>query len=152
MRGTYPNLVADRIRAAREKAGLTQKQLGEAAGIAEPTIRRYELGRLNPKIETLENLARALGCSALELKYGAPEERTEERRCSEMPERKSAAPRKGERLEITLKGLALVELAEAGVIQREESGGVDTEGFERFWEAFEPKLMKAVNDAIWDAL
>ena len=39
--------VGERIRAARKAKGLTQKQLGEACGIAEPTIRRYELGKLN---------------------------------------------------------------------------------------------------------
>ena len=55
------------IRKARKEAGLTQKQLGEKAGIAEPTIRRYELGKLNPKIETLQKIARALNISVNEL-------------------------------------------------------------------------------------
>ncbi len=50
----------DRIRAARKAKGYTQKQLGEACGIAEPTIRRYELGKLNPKFETLRKIAKAL--------------------------------------------------------------------------------------------
>ena len=55
------------IRKARKDAGLTQKQLGEKSGIAEPTIRRYELGKLNPKIETLQKIARALNISVNEL-------------------------------------------------------------------------------------
>ena len=59
--------VGERIRAARKAKGLTQKALGEACGIAEPTIRRYELGKLNPKYETLEKIASALGLSASEL-------------------------------------------------------------------------------------
>jgi len=50
----------ERIRAARKKAGLTQKQLSELTGIAEPTIRRYELGKLNPKYETVGKLAAAM--------------------------------------------------------------------------------------------
>lgn len=50
----------DRIRAARKDRKLTQKQLGELCGIAEPTIRRYELGKLNPKYETLQRIADAL--------------------------------------------------------------------------------------------
>ena len=54
----------ERIKTARQNAGLTQKQLGEACGIAEPTIRRYELGKLNPKFETLERIAGALNTSA----------------------------------------------------------------------------------------
>lgn len=49
------------IRFHRQRLGLTQKELGEKAGIAEPTIRRYELGKLNPKYETLEKIAGALG-------------------------------------------------------------------------------------------
>jgi len=55
--------VGELIRSARKKRGLTQKALGEACGIAEPTIRRYELGKLNPKRETIEKIAFALGIS-----------------------------------------------------------------------------------------
>lgn len=50
----------ERIRAARKKAKLTQDQLSMRSGIAAPTIRSYESGRLNPKIETLSKLAKAL--------------------------------------------------------------------------------------------
>ena len=57
------SLAGDNIRAARMAAGLTQKQLGDKAGIAEPTIRRYELGKLNPKLSTLQKIANALGVS-----------------------------------------------------------------------------------------
>lgn len=57
----------EKIRAARKKAGLTQKQLGELCGIAEPTIRRYELGKLKPKLETLLKIAKPLGFHCIEL-------------------------------------------------------------------------------------
>lgn len=50
----------EKIRQVRKRRNLTQKQLGELAGIAEPTIRRYELGKLNPKFETLQKIASAL--------------------------------------------------------------------------------------------
>lgn len=53
----------ERIRNMRKNRKLTQKQLGELCGIAEPTIRRYELGKLNPKYETLERIAAALHTS-----------------------------------------------------------------------------------------
>lgn len=53
--------IGERIRNVRKSKNLTQKQLGELAGIAEPTIRRYELGKLNPKYETIEKIACALG-------------------------------------------------------------------------------------------
>ena len=52
--------IGEQIRASRKKAKMTQKQLGEACGIAEPTIRRYELGKLNPKVETIQKIAKAL--------------------------------------------------------------------------------------------
>lgn len=55
--------IAERIRFARQAAGLTQKQLGERAGIAEPTIRKYELEKLNPKRSTLEKIANAVELS-----------------------------------------------------------------------------------------
>lgn len=56
--------IGDRIRKARKAKGYTQKQLGEACGIAEPTIRRYELGKLNPKFETLQKIAKPLGVTS----------------------------------------------------------------------------------------
>lgn len=59
--------VGEQIRNIRKAKGWTQKRLGEACGIAEPTIRRYELGKLNPKIETLQRIAKALGVSTFEL-------------------------------------------------------------------------------------
>ncbi|WP_296035343.1 helix-turn-helix transcriptional regulator [uncultured Gemmiger sp.] len=59
--------IGEHIRDQRLRQGLTQKELGERAGIAEPTIRRYELGKLNPKIETVEKIAKALGISTLDL-------------------------------------------------------------------------------------
>ena len=52
--------IGERIRMARLEKGLTQRELGEKSGIAEPTIRKYELGKLNPKLETLKRLALAL--------------------------------------------------------------------------------------------
>lgn len=55
--------IGERIRAARELRKLTQREVGERSGIAEPTIRRYELGKLNPKYETLQRIAEALDVS-----------------------------------------------------------------------------------------
>lgn len=54
--------VGNRIREVRKQRGYTQKKLGELCGIAEPTIRRYENGKLNPKRETIEKIATALEC------------------------------------------------------------------------------------------
>ena len=62
----------ERIRYIRKSKGLTQKALGELCGIAEPTIRRYELGKLNPKYETLQKIAKAMDVPISEL-LGSPE-------------------------------------------------------------------------------
>ncbi len=43
--------VGERIRQNRLNKKMTQKELGEKAGIAEPTIRRYELGKLTPNLK-----------------------------------------------------------------------------------------------------
>ena len=55
--------LAGDIRRIRKKRGLTQKQLGELCGIDEANIRKYENGKQNPKIETLEKIAKVLQCS-----------------------------------------------------------------------------------------
>ena len=49
-----------KLKTLRLEKGLTQKQLGERSGIADPTIRKYESGKLNPKLETIQKLADAL--------------------------------------------------------------------------------------------
>ncbi|HIR46154.1 MAG TPA: helix-turn-helix transcriptional regulator [Candidatus Caccousia avicola] len=63
--------VGEKIRAARKAKNLTQKQLGELCDpvIAEPTIRRYELGKLNPKFETLSKIAKALQIPVTDLVF-----------------------------------------------------------------------------------
>lgn len=51
----------DRIKTCRKKAGFTQKQLAEKCGMAEITIRQYESGKRQPRIEQLRRIAAALG-------------------------------------------------------------------------------------------
>lgn len=55
--------IGEKIKFLRQKKGLTQKQLGDLCGMADSAIRRYESGRANPKIETLEKIAIALDIS-----------------------------------------------------------------------------------------
>lgn len=59
--------VGEKIKAIRKERGFTQKKLGELCGINEANIRKYELGKQNPKIETIDKIASALGMSAFEL-------------------------------------------------------------------------------------
>lgn len=51
---------AENVRAAREKAELTQEQLAWAAGLHQTEIARIESGRRNPGLETIFKVARGL--------------------------------------------------------------------------------------------
>lgn len=57
----------ENIRRIRKERGLTQKQLGELCGINEANIRKYELGNQNPKIDTIQKIAIALGVDPFSL-------------------------------------------------------------------------------------
>ena len=54
-------MVGKKIRAYREFRGYSQLQLAELSGINVGTIRKYELGIRNPKLDQLEKIATALG-------------------------------------------------------------------------------------------
>lgn len=57
-----------RLKAARQRAKLSQRQLGIAAGIdefsASPRVNQYERGKHTPDFHTAERLAKILGCPA----------------------------------------------------------------------------------------
>lgn len=59
------SLFSRRLREARQKAGLSQKALGIAAGIdefsASPRMNQYERGRHLPDMNTVGRLAKVLG-------------------------------------------------------------------------------------------
>lgn len=57
------------IRKIRLEKKLTQKQLGDLCGIADSNIRKYESGKQNPKLETLEKIANALNISIMDLMH-----------------------------------------------------------------------------------
>ena len=60
-----PPIFAIRLAQARERAGLSQKQLGILAGmdpaVASPRINQYERGRHEPQLKTAKQLAEVLG-------------------------------------------------------------------------------------------
>lgn len=66
---------ASRIKELREKAGLTQKQVADALGIAQPTYARLETGSrydtdkatIDPRLSTLERLCGVLKCSITDI-------------------------------------------------------------------------------------
>lgn len=59
--------VGEKIRSSRVNAGLTQKELGDKMGVDSATVGKYERGILNPKLQTLEKIAAALGVTVWEL-------------------------------------------------------------------------------------
>lgn len=58
------NIIGERVRARRMARGMTQLQLGEAAGLEESAISHVETGRREPRARALTRLARALACSS----------------------------------------------------------------------------------------
>ena len=46
---------------ARKKSGMTQKEISEKTGIAQPDISKLENGNANPSVRTLQRLANAMG-------------------------------------------------------------------------------------------
>jgi transcriptional regulator with XRE-family HTH domain len=56
-----------RLRETRIKAGFSQSDLEEISGIPKARLSRYENGHVEPSIQTLERLARALAVSEASL-------------------------------------------------------------------------------------
>lgn len=57
----------ERILFQRKKAGLTQKALGELCQMPDSQIRQYELGMVEPKMNTIRRIAAALHIPISEL-------------------------------------------------------------------------------------
>ena len=58
----------EKLKKIRLEKGLTQKDLAKLCNMYESQIRKYETSRANPKIETLQKLANALGVPVNALK------------------------------------------------------------------------------------
>ena len=75
--------IGEKIRAARTEKGLTQKQLGDKCGMADSAIRRYESGRGNPTLDTVDRIAEALGMELRDLVlYGEIDREYEDLLCT----------------------------------------------------------------------
>jgi DNA-binding XRE family transcriptional regulator len=60
-------LVGARIRIVRESAGLSQEELSRRSGIAQESLSRIETGRRDPRLGTLQRLAKGLDLSLEQL-------------------------------------------------------------------------------------
>jgi len=56
------SLAGNAVQEARSKTDLTQKQLAERTGIDQSDISKIERGVYNPSVQTLNRIAKALGC------------------------------------------------------------------------------------------
>ena len=65
-------IVAKRLQEARKKAGLTQTQLGERAGVTQNYIYELEYGTTNISIRTLDKMAKALNADMRDFFPGSP--------------------------------------------------------------------------------
>ena len=59
--------VAMRLKEWRERRGMTEKQLATKAGISRGYLARLETARQDPKLSTLEKLAKALKVDSAKL-------------------------------------------------------------------------------------
>jgi len=77
---TFGEQFGARLRAARDRRGMTQAQLAEATGAYPSQISNYENGEKVPEGETMVALADALDVSLDELARGAPRAEPDEAR------------------------------------------------------------------------
>lgn len=59
--------ISERIKIARKKNKLTQKDLAEKTGLSIASIQGYEQGKYKPKIEQIDKIASALGVQIIDL-------------------------------------------------------------------------------------
>lgn len=55
--------IGERIREIRKDKKMTQRELAALTGVAENTIRQYELHLRKPKVEQLKSIARVFDCT-----------------------------------------------------------------------------------------
>ena len=55
--------IGERIRQLRKQQGVSQVELAEKAGLSQPHIVRIEQGRYSVGLDTLQAIAKALGCT-----------------------------------------------------------------------------------------
>jgi transcriptional regulator with XRE-family HTH domain len=58
-----PGALGRNLRRAREQAGLTQEQVAERSGVHSTEVSRIERGKRDPRVSTLERLAKAVEVS-----------------------------------------------------------------------------------------
>lgn len=75
--GDFTKELVDKLKEARQKKNLSQRDLSLLSGVAQEMISRIENGRIAPTVETIGRLAKALGFK-LELKEDDDKEEVHE--------------------------------------------------------------------------
>ena len=73
----------ERVKKIRLEKGLTQKELAEKCKIDPANLRKYESGRQNPKIETIEKISKVLQVS-IQYLLGWSDEKQQEKKIVEL--------------------------------------------------------------------
>jgi ribosome-binding protein aMBF1 (putative translation factor) len=55
-------VVVRQLIALREQRGWSQRELADRAGMKQPQLARLETGQVEPRLDTLQRLAKAMGC------------------------------------------------------------------------------------------
>ncbi len=77
--------LGERIKSARKLSKMTQSELAHKCGVADITIRQYESGKRQPRLDQLERIAAALGVPAAQLLIGPPTAESKELSSSAAP-------------------------------------------------------------------
>jgi transcriptional regulator with XRE-family HTH domain len=59
--------LGENLRLARERLGLTQEEVGHRSGVHPTEVSRIEAGKRDPRVSTVERLAKAVEVPASEL-------------------------------------------------------------------------------------
>lgn len=76
--------LGERLFEARDRAGVTLRELGQRAGVSWSTISAIEKGKQSAMVETVERLAAALGVRPSWLAFGVGSEKLRRRQPLEM--------------------------------------------------------------------
>ena len=60
-------IMTNKIRECRKRKGLSQEELANKIGVKRAVVSKYEIGKISPRIDTVQNIARTLNVSIDEL-------------------------------------------------------------------------------------